>query len=113
MPLCPLECNNTGFKVAISTSEIMPEYYSKVINEKVFRLNVTNRTLSVDEQKNSIVKLNIYYDSLSYTVLTETASLDIITLMSNIGGTLGLFLGVSLLTFVEFVEIVLAFIFGI
>ena len=113
MPLCPLECNNTGFKVAISTSDIMPEYYSKVISEKIFRLNVTNRTLSLDEQKNSIVKLNIYYDSLSYTVLTETASLDIITLMSNIGGTLGLFLGVSLLTFVEFVEIILAFIFGI
>jgi hypothetical protein len=50
---------------------------------------------------------------MSYTLSTESPTLDIIGLLAYIGGTLGLFLGISVLTFVEFVEIGLAFIFHV
>ena len=76
-------------------------------------LNITNRTLSQEEIKNSIIKFSIYYESMSYTLSTESPTLDVEGLLAYIGGTLGLFLGISVLTFVEFVEIALAFIFHV
>jgi hypothetical protein len=111
LPLCPLECNQTSFGLTLSTTDIIPEFYSLVIQEKAKSLNITNRTLSLEEIKNSVIKLNINYDSMSYTLSTESPTLDIIGLLAYIGGTLGLFLGISVLTFVEFLEIGLAFIF--
>ena len=113
LPLCPLECNQTSFGITLSTSDIIPEYFSFVVQEKAKSLNITNRTLSKEDIKNSIVKFSIYYDSMSYTASTESPSLDVISLLAYIGGTLGLFLGISVLTFVEFVEIGLAFIFHV
>ena len=113
LPLCPLECNQTSFGLTLSTTDIIPEFYSLVIQEKAKSLNITNRTLSLEEIKNSVIKLNINYDSMSYTLSTESPTLDIIGLLAYIGGTLGLFLGISVLTFVEFLEIALAFIFHV
>ena len=113
LPLCPLECNQSSFEVTLSTTDIIPEYFAAKVQEKAKSLNVTNRTLSLEEIKNSIIKFNIFYQSMSYTVSTESPSLDIISLLAYIGGTLGLFLGISVLTFVEFVEIALAFIFRV
>ncbi len=54
-----------------------------------------------------MVKFNVYFDSFSYKITTETANTDMVALLSNIGGMLGLFLGVSVLTAVELVEIFL------
>ena len=112
-PLCPLEFNQTSFGITLSTTDIKPDYYSSIIQNKAKSLNITNRTLTKEEIKSSIINFSIYYESLSYTLSTESPSLDIIGLLAYIGGTLGLFLGVSVLTFVEFVEIFLAFIFGV
>ena len=113
LPLCPLECNQTSFGITLSTSDIIPEYYSAKVQEMAKSLNITNTTLNKEEIKNSIIKFSIYYDSMSYTVSTESPTLDVIGLLAYIGGTLGLFLGISVLTFVEFVEIGLAFIFQV
>jgi hypothetical protein len=41
---------------------------------------------------------------MAYTVITEKISMDIVSLLSNIGGTLSLFLGLSILSFVEILE---------
>jgi hypothetical protein len=111
LPLCPLECNQTSFGITLSTTDIIPEYYSAKIQERTKSLNITNRTLSLEEIKNSMIKFSIYYESMSYTVSTESPSLDVVGLLAYIGGTLGLFLGISVLTFVEFAEIALSFIF--
>ena len=53
----------------------------------------------------SIVSLNIFYESLSYTLSTESPQMDSISLLANIGGHLGLFLGVSVFSLCEIVEV--------
>jgi hypothetical protein len=40
-------------------------------------------------------------------VTTESAAMVVVALLSNMGGTLGLFLGVSVLTAVELIEIII------
>jgi hypothetical protein len=113
LPLCPLECNETLYGITLSTTDIIPEYYSAKVQEMAKSLNITNRTLSKEDIKNSIIKFSVLYQSMSYTISTESPTLDVIGLLAYIGGTLGLFLGISVLTFVEFVEIALAFIFRV
>ena len=55
--------------------------------------------------KKNHLALNIFYDSYSYTTIQEVAKMDILDLISNIGGTLGLFIGMSFLSFAEVFEI--------
>ena len=61
---------------------------------------------SNDSELVNLVKFNVYYDTLSYTVLTESINMDIVALLSSIGGSLGLLLGLSLLSFIEVLEVV-------
>lgn len=58
----------------------------------------------VIDQK-SILAVNVFYTSPSYMKITEKPSILVYDLMPNIGGTMGLFLGISALSFVEFLEI--------
>ena len=48
--------------------------------------------------------MNVYYDHLAYTQISKEAKLETVDLVSGIGGLLGLFLGMSFLSFAEFIE---------
>jgi len=53
----------------------------------------------------SFVFLNIFYGELSYDLSAETPQLTLITLIANVGGYLGLFLGVSVFSLFEPIQI--------
>ncbi len=76
---CPLECNSTSFQMSSSFSQIT--------------LNAA-----------STVRVNIFYESLSYIEISETEAKSAIDLISEIGGIMGLFLGLSFMSFMEFFE---------
>jgi hypothetical protein len=65
-----------------------------------------NRTPSYEELKVSLVKLNINFQSLQYTQVEESQKTTWLDLLSNVGGTLGLFTGFSFLSLVELLEII-------
>ncbi len=48
--------------------------------------------------------VNIYFNDISYTKITQVPIVNGVGLLSNIGGVFGLFLGASLLTFMEIFE---------
>jgi len=54
--------------------------------------------------RRNFVNVNLFYNSLAYTLSEETPSLDVVGLLANIGGTMGLFLGISLLHVCELAE---------
>ena len=49
----------------------------------------------------------IYYESLKYTSIVQEPKMKEFDLVSNIGGTLGLFAGVSFVSFFEFGELII------
>jgi len=49
----------------------------------------------------------VYYSSLKYILITEQSQMHIIDLILNVGGTLGLFIGVSFVSLFEISEIIL------
>ena len=87
-------------------------YINGNLNIKEDFLNGDNKKIVIDDEKarESVTRVNIFYESLSYTVSTEAPQIDFVSLLANIGGNLGLFLGVSLFSICELVEV--AFEFG-
>ena len=102
----PLECNRTEIKVTTSSSKLLGDDLIDFIRE--------NDNLSSDFIKtrinqvnvaNSFVKVNIFYDSMSYELSTESPKMNIVSMLASIGGNLGLFLGVSVFSLFELVEV--------
>ena len=98
---CPLECDSMSFDARLSSATFPTRYLFDALE------NVLFKNSSFDDVKKRVVELKIYYSKLSYLSLTESPKTSIIDLFSNIGGTLGLYVGVSLLSLVEIVEILL------
>ena len=73
-------------------------------NKNLLEDFVSNTKITPDMAKNSIVRVNIYYEALSYTLSVESPKIDIAAFLANIGGTISLFLGVSVLSIFEVVE---------
>jgi hypothetical protein len=48
---------------------------------------------SYTDLKSSLVCFSVYLDELQYTHIDEAPSVDIVALLANIGGLLGLFIG--------------------
>jgi hypothetical protein len=105
-PLCPLECNSSIYATSVSSVEVIGSFYADFVNgnSNILKDFETNSTVSPDEAKNNFVYIYLFYNSLSYTISTETPTMDIVALLANIGGTMGLFLGVSLLHVCELAE---------
>ena len=64
-----------------------------------------NQTLSDQAIRNGLTKVNLYYDELSFTEITEAPAMNEVALMAAIGGFMGMFLGMSFMTLVELVDI--------
>ena len=58
------------------------------------------------EIKERYLSLNIYYDTIEYSNIESTPQTVILDLISNIGGIFGLFIGISLLSFIEIFELI-------
>ena len=97
--LCPKECSKISFQSTTSFSQYPSNSYEGNLLDKYSVLNSFSKSLT-----EKILKLNIYYQDMSYQSVTESPAITLVGLISNIGGTLGLFLGIAILTLVEFVD---------
>ena len=106
LPDCPLECKRMDYKTSLSSSKLIGDIYVDYIkgNPSLSKDFVT-RPINADAVRECMIILNVFYDSLSYKLSTESAQMDIVTLLSSIGGTMGLFMGVSIFSLFELVEV--------
>ena len=54
--------------------------------------------------RGSFVEVNIYYESLSHTFSSEIPQMDLVSMLAFIGGNLGLFMGMRVLSLFEMIE---------
>ena len=111
-PLCPLECNQTLYATSYSFNQLNGNQFVRKIKKNPNLLQDFN-TRSIDSitTRESMIKLYIFYDTLSYTLTEESPQMDWIYLLGSIGGNLGLFLGVSVFSLGEVVEVIIEIIF--
>jgi hypothetical protein len=87
---CPEECDSISYDIFHS--------FSKLENYKNIELN-------------DCIYFTIFYESLSYTLIDQIPKMNVIDFISNIGGNLGLFIGVSFLSFAEIIELFIEILF--
>lgn len=106
---CPLECDSISYAVSVSYSNYPTMAYTNYLkNNSLFRSKFSkDANITYDMLKRNILAVNIFYESLSYKHILELVKTEFVDLISNIGGTLGLFLGTSFLSFVEVIDMFL------
>ena len=106
--LCPFECETITYKWIISHSEYPSYRQFKSLNYSNFgKLQnlFSKNNVTFKEFKMASADFFIYFNPMSITEITQSPSITFSDLISNIGGNLGLFIGISLLSFFELFEI--------
>jgi hypothetical protein len=107
---CPLECETMSYSTSVSSLSYPSEAYASALmkNPKVqAKFGDNTSAITYERLKKTLVALNIYYETLSYKKLIEVEKLNFVDLIANIGGTLGLFLGMSFLSFIELIDLII------
>ena len=104
---CPLECrvsrlNKRESLVAYKSSEAA---LARVRNDAIFLNNFGNHSDFCDRLSSNIAKFAVFYNGLTRADVSEEAEMSWDILLAVIGSHLHLFLGMSLLSFVEIGEI--------
>ena len=103
---CPLECESVNYDLRISTATYPTSNYLKwLLLQTSLTQKYSNQTTLLTDIQNSILKLNIFYDDMFYTKLSDSPAITSDTLLGTIGGNMALFLGISFLSFVEVMEL--------
>ena len=112
LPLCPLECNQTLHKPTISFSQLSgSQFISFVENNQNLAVDFIKKKIDATTMEKSFVYVKIFYNSLSYTLTMEMPQMNIVSLLATIGGNLSLFLGVSVFSLGELIEVVIEMFF--
>jgi hypothetical protein len=105
---CPLECNQTVYTLTASSVQFIADKYVYLLKEKQnLSSDFVTRGINEVSSSNSFVELSIFYDTLTYTLIYESAKMDKVGLMANLGGNLSLFMGISVFSFFEMIEILI------
>ena len=101
---CPLECYSNKFTYSSSSFDINGDLYvTKIQNNSNLAINYATQDINVEGVGKSIVRINVFYESLSYSISEELPQWDSFSLIANIGGNLGLFMGVSFFSLCEII----------
>ena len=73
-------------------------------------LDIFNRSVSIDSVflSKDVLQLDVVYRQLSYERVSQRKAYDIFALICDIGDSLGLFIGASMLTVVNVIDLILA-----
>jgi hypothetical protein len=107
--LCPLECESIEYDFTITTVPIT--YKDDFIQTRKDNNHKIFQNLTDEQYMSMIAKIFIYYKDIGYEEIVELPNYTWITLISNIGGAFGCFLGMSILSLVEIVELIIGLIF--
>ncbi|RMZ96488.1 acid-sensing ion channel 1 isoform X2 [Brachionus plicatilis] len=112
--VCPLECESVRYKVVKSEDRYPSESYANDLlkMEKIKSLFSNRSNVTYEELSSDILAVNVYFEYMEQTEIKQSASVTWDGLVGSIGGTLGLFLGISVLSFAEFIDLFFQIIFS-
>jgi amiloride-sensitive sodium channel subunit alpha len=106
---CPLECETVTYDYSVSNLDFPSrKFYETIINDKTF-YKILSNTLGTNATYNlyqeNFLSLNVYLSNNKYTQITEIPKISLIDLISSIGGSIGIFLGLSIFSLIEVLEL--------
>ena len=111
---CPLECNKNYFDFKISSQRFPSTYYADYLlqNNPIFSRLTSQQRMTIKDVKLSVSRVNVYLEKMNYQYLEEIATYSVNDLIGIVGGSLGLFVGASFLSFFELFEILFEIIYS-
>ncbi|XP_070563559.1 uncharacterized protein [Ptychodera flava] len=102
---CLLSCHEITFTKTISQSTWPSEKYLSQLLKNLHAINPKTKTVTeLQGAMQNLVKVEVYYESLTVAIVTEEPAYDREDLTSDIGGLLGLYIGISAITLFESLE---------
>ncbi|XP_071950919.1 acid-sensing ion channel 4-A-like [Antedon mediterranea] len=93
---CPTACSTGVYDVRVS-STYWPSSY-------VTNMYLTPMNVSETEARKNLLDVKIYFEELSFEKVEQIPAYDLLSLLGDIGGYMGLLCGMSLTTIFEFVD---------
>ena len=91
--ICGTPCTNTRYSLSTSMLRLPSAYAAHYYAQKY------NKTS--DYIKTNFLKVNIFFEALNYESIVQKPRYELSSLLGDIGGNMGLFIGASLLTVCE------------
>ena len=102
--MCPKECQSQYFEKSVLQSSL--------IDLKNYDKTGSITSNLEDEKLNEFeMNLKIYFDDFYYQSITESPAISRPTLVANIGGTVSIFIGISLVTLCEIIDCIIRVIY--
>ncbi|XP_060578294.1 amiloride-sensitive sodium channel subunit beta-like isoform X2 [Ruditapes philippinarum] len=108
---CDNPCDEVHYLKATSQRQWPADEYAMVLLEGICERDkdvcVTMRKDINDQNKinNNFLKLNIYYEDLNYENITQVPEIEVQQFLSDVGGAIGLWIGLSILSLCELVQL--------
>ncbi|XP_072031428.1 degenerin mec-10-like [Amphiura filiformis] len=108
---CPHGCNERSYIPAMSLGMWPSNAYEHILMKRMENVNQETRESMRGASpkiwiKENVARILVYYQELNYEFIGQKPSYGVIALLSDIGGQLGLWIGVSILTLCEMLECV-------
>jgi hypothetical protein len=103
---CPLECYSQKYSYTISTSGYPTDLYAQILSNTSTVKKHFDVVPTVDQIKNSVLKLNVHFKNDKYTFTTQSRQYYAFDLFANSGGIFNLFIGFSLLACAQFLDLI-------
>jgi hypothetical protein len=96
---CPLECNSFTFQISQTIQPI-------IVNGNLSSDFLYPKFKTAENFSKNFFSINVYYEELKYTLISESPQMELFGLISSIGGTFSLFLGLSFICLVDVLHII-------
>ncbi|XP_077868793.1 uncharacterized protein LOC144359476 [Saccoglossus kowalevskii] len=105
---CPSPCKETNYDITSSQSQWPSDVYlNKLLKTLKWKHSNLKNVNDMQSARSNLVRLEIYFETLNYDSVSEQAAYKWEDLLSDIGGTLGLYVGISIISVFEFVKFIL------
>ncbi|XP_072048558.1 acid-sensing ion channel 1-like [Amphiura filiformis] len=109
---CPTPCTEVTYRTSLSMtsfpSDELAEEYQKKYSTLKNTADKDNSSFSISEDlklRKNLVYLDVYFEELSETEFKQVEAMSFSALLSDLGGQMGLFLGMSAITAAEFAKL--------
>jgi len=113
---CPSACKETRYEAQLSSSSISPAYATKLLQAKpvqgYLKFVASNPAMNIsystaEDILENMMVVELLFTSMSVSEIRQVVTYTFYNMLGDIGGVLGLFLGASLFTILEFFQFLL------
>ncbi|XP_077866593.1 uncharacterized protein LOC100372922 [Saccoglossus kowalevskii] len=102
---CKQSCDEKWYEITLSQSLWPSDRYLKHLLKNIHGIN--DKTRNINDEKavsSNLVRLEVYFEELNYQDVSEIPAYGRSDLLSDVGGSLGLYIGLSIITVCEFLH---------